>query len=134
MVSGMATIHREIWIDTAPEKAWDALRDVGALHTRLVPGYVVDTRLDGNERFVTFGDGTVLRERIVTVDDERRRVVWTATGGPLAHHQGAAQVLAERGGTRFVWIADVLPDAVAADLAARIEQGIEVIGRTLGGK
>ena len=43
----MASIHKEIHIAAAPEAAWAALRDVGALHTRLVPGFVTDTRLAG---------------------------------------------------------------------------------------
>ena len=30
----MASIRREIVIDTTPDAAWAALRDVGAIHTR----------------------------------------------------------------------------------------------------
>jgi carbon monoxide dehydrogenase subunit G len=127
----MASIHRDIWIDTPPERAWDALRDLGALHTRLAPGFVVDTRLEPGARIVTFGNGTVVRELIVSVDDERRRVVWSAVGGAMTHHNASAQVLAERGGTRFVWIADLLPDAVAPVIAGMIEQGLAVIATTL---
>src|SRR5512144_2719765 len=64
----MATIRKEILIDTTPEAACDALRDIGALHTRLVAGFVTDTKLEGNVRTVTFGNGTVVREEIVSVD------------------------------------------------------------------
>ncbi len=53
----MASIRKEVQINARPEKVWDALRDVGALHTRLVPGFVVNTRMDGNARVVTFGNG-----------------------------------------------------------------------------
>ena len=44
----MASIRREISIAATAERVWDALRDVGALHTRLVPGFVTDCRLDGD--------------------------------------------------------------------------------------
>jgi hypothetical protein len=46
----MASIRKEIAIDARPEDAWAALRDWGALHERLARGFVVDTRLDGEDR------------------------------------------------------------------------------------
>ena len=49
----MASIHREISIDAPPEHVWSAARDVGALHTRLVPGFVIDTKLEDGVRVVT---------------------------------------------------------------------------------
>ena len=45
------------------------MRDFGALHTRLVPGFVTDTKLDGDARIVTFANGTVARELLVDCDD-----------------------------------------------------------------
>ena len=42
-----------------------AVRDIGALHTRLVPGFVTDVKLEPGARVVTFGNGTVAREVIV---------------------------------------------------------------------
>ena len=127
----MASIHREIRIDARPETAWDALRDVGALHTRLVPGFVVDTTLEDGARVVTFGNGMVVRERIVDVDDDARRVAWSAVGGSMTHHNASAQILPDGGRCRFVWIADLLPHDVAPAIAAMIEQGLGVIKATL---
>jgi len=128
----MASIRREVLIDARPETAWAALRDVGALHTRLVPGFVKDTRLEEGARVVTFGNGMVVRELIVDVDDESRRVAWSAVGGSMTHHNASAQVFPETTGRcRFVWIADLLPNQVAPAIAAMIEQGIAVIKQTL---
>jgi hypothetical protein len=60
-------------------------------------------------------------------------VSWSATGGQLSHHNASAQVFAEGAGrTRFVWIADLLPDEAAPAITAMIEQGIGVIQKTLG--
>lgn len=42
----MASIRREVVIRARPEQVWDALRDVGALHTRLVRGFVTDVKLE----------------------------------------------------------------------------------------
>jgi carbon monoxide dehydrogenase subunit G len=127
----MASIRREIQIDACPETAWAALRDVGALHTRLVPGFVTDTRLEDGARVVTFGNGMVVRELIVDVDDVAHRVAWSAVGGVMTHHNASAQVFAEGTGCRFVWIADLLPDEVEPAIAAMIEQGMAVIKHTL---
>ena len=57
----MATIHKEIEIERNKEFVWDAIRDVGAIHKRLVPGFVVDCRLEGDSRIVTFANGMVAR-------------------------------------------------------------------------
>src|SRR5262245_5680778 len=128
----MASIRKEVHVDARPEAAWAALRDVVALHTRLVPGFVTDTRLEEGARIVTFGNGMVARELIVDVDDDARRVVWSVVGGVMTHHNGSAQVFPEGADRcRFVWIADLLPHEVAPAIAAMMEQGIAVIKETL---
>jgi hypothetical protein len=38
----MASIHKERKIAASPDEVWAALRDWGALHERLVPGFVTD--------------------------------------------------------------------------------------------
>jgi hypothetical protein len=79
----MATIRKEILIDAGPEAVWAAIRDIGAVHRRLTPGFVVDTRLDGDARIVTFANGLVARELIVDIDEQARRLAYAATGaGP----------------------------------------------------
>jgi hypothetical protein len=121
----MASIRREISTRARADDVWAALRDVGALHTRLVPGFVTDTRLEAGARVVTFHNGMVVRELIVTVDDGDRRVVWSAVGGSLTHHNGSAQAIPDANGTtKVVWIADFLPDAAAGAMAAMIDQGM----------
>jgi carbon monoxide dehydrogenase subunit G len=128
----MATIRKEISTAARPGDVWDALRDVGALHTRLVPGFVTGTRLEPGARIVTFGNGLVVREAIVTVDDDERRLVWSASGGSLTHHNGSAQVFPDqKGGSRVVWIADILPNEAASAISAMMEQGMSIMKQTL---
>lgn len=128
----MATIRKEILIDTTPEAAWDALRDVGALHTRLVSGFVTDTKLDGNARIVTFSNGTVAREEIISIDEPQKRVAWAIVGQHFHHYNGAAQIFAHgKGGVRVVWITDLLPDAMAATIDNAMTNGIAAMKRTL---
>jgi polyketide cyclase/dehydrase/lipid transport protein len=128
----MASIRKEVLIHAAPDDVWAALSDWGALHERLVPGYVTATTLDGPVRVVTFFNGTVLRELFVARDDETRRLVWSIVDGPYTHHNAAAQVVPAPGGaTRFVWTADLLPDGTADRTAQMMERGITTAKRTL---
>jgi hypothetical protein len=130
----MATIRKEMNVAVSAEQAWDAVRDFGALHQRLVPGFVVQAHLEGNDRVVTFFNGTVLRERLVALDDERRRLVWSIVDGPYSHHNGAVEVFADEGGScRVVWTADLLPDEAADRTRQMMDRGSKVIVETLEG-
>jgi hypothetical protein len=131
----MASIRKEISTTAYHEDVWDALRDVGALHTRLVPGFVVDTKLEPGARIVTFANGMVVRELIVSVDEKERRVVWSAVGGSLTHHNGSAQVLADpNGSTRVIWIADFLPEEAAGPIEQMMDHGMTAMKRALDGR
>lgn len=128
----MATVRKEFKVAVSAERAWSAVRDFGALHERLVPGFVTAAHVEGNDRSVTFFSGTVLRERLVTLDDEQRRLVWSIVDGPYSHHNGAIQVLAdEGGGCRMVWTADFLAHEAATRTSELMEQGSKVIKQTL---
>jgi hypothetical protein len=130
--SAMASIHKEISIAAPAEQIWSALRDVGALHTRLVAGFVTDCRLDGDARIVSFANGMVARELIVDVSDDHWRVAWSAVDSPLTHHNASAQVFAEGPSqSRVVWIADLLPHALAPAIAGMIDQGLAAMKQTL---
>lgn len=128
----MATIRKERVIDVGPDTAWDALRDWEGLRERLVPGFVADVRLDGDDRVVTFDNQMTVRERRVSSSDEDRRLVWTVVDGPFEHYNGAAQVFPDAGGRiRFVWLSDLLPDEYAESIGEMMERGIDTIKRTL---
>ena len=55
----MSSIRREMVIEARPHDVWAAVRDVGAPHKHLAPGFLVDTRLDDGVRVVTFANGLV---------------------------------------------------------------------------
>ena len=128
----MASIRKEVLIEARPENVWAAVRDVGAIHERLVPGFVVDCRLDGDARIVTFANGMVARELIVDINDDARRLVWAVVGGRLTHHNASVQVFAEGAErSRIVWIADLLPNDLAGAIGAMVEQGTRAMKQTL---
>ncbi len=128
----MASIRRDILVDNDADTVWDAVRDVGAVHERLAPGFVVDTRLEDGARIVTFANGLVARELIVDVDDAARRLAWAVIGSPrLTHHNASLQVFPEGERSRIVWIADLLPNDSAATITGMIEHGLSVMNKTL---
>ncbi|MGV9774676.1 SRPBCC family protein [Streptosporangium sp. NPDC003464] len=130
----MASIHREFVVNATPDEVWDVLSDYGAVHERLAPGFVTDTRLSSDIRTVTFADGTIVHERLVDLDHDNRRVAYTVVGGSLhpSHHHASMQALAEAGGrTRLVWHTDVLPDTLAAPMAEFVEHGSAVMRQAL---
>ena len=128
----MATIRSEIRTLARSSEVWAAVRDIGALHTRLVPGFVTDTKLEPGARVVTFVNGVTLREPIVAVDDEARRLVWTHEGGRARHYNGALEVseLAD-GSTSVVWTADFLPDDIGGYLRQAIDAGMAAMQQSL---
>jgi hypothetical protein len=128
----MASIRKVILIEAAPADVWAAARDFGAVHERLAKGFVVEARLDGEARIVTFANGLTARESIVDIDDETRRLVWAVVGGRMSHYNSSLQVFADgEGRTRALWIADLLPNAFAAYIDAMMEDGSAAIKRTL---
>ena len=128
----MASVRNEIRTKARPDSVWAAIRDVGALHTRLVPGFVTDTRLEPGARVVTFGNGLIVREPIVTIDDDARRLVWTAEGGRTTHYNSAIEVGRDADGTTVVvWITDFLPDTAKSSIAAAMAAGMAVMKQTL---
>lgn len=128
----MASIRIERLLNVPAETAWDAIADVGALHTRLVPGFVVDTRLEEDARIVTFGNGMVAREVLVDIDHDRRRFAYSVRAERFEHHSACNEVFDEGDGrSRFVWTADVLPHELRPMVEAMMQQGADVLKATL---
>ena len=128
----MASVHKDIPIAAPAHEVWDALRDFGALHTRLVPGFVRDTKLDGEARIVSFANGTVARELLVDCDDERRRLVYAVVSERVKQHSASVQVFADgEASCRLRWIVDVLPHEIASYLGGQMDQAALAMQKTL---
>lgn len=128
----MASIRKEILIDAPPEEVWGAVRDFGAVHRRLAPGFVVDVRLEGDVRVVTFANGLVVREPLVDLDEKARRLAYAAVDGRATHYNASMQVFADgQSRTRLVWVIDLLPHELAGPVGAIAEQALRVAKQTL---
>jgi hypothetical protein len=133
----MTSITKEIMVAAATADVWDALADFGALHHRVVPGFVVECKLDGNDREVTFASGAVATERLVTLDHDRRRIVYAVVESQLdfSHHQASVDVVEGAGGEgcSIVWTSDFLPGAPRPIVDALMTQGAEVMRQNFSG-
>jgi hypothetical protein len=129
----MASIHKEILLDASPEDVWAAVADFGAVHRRLVPGFVLDARLDGDARIVTFANGVVARELLVDCDHGRRRLVYAVISERVKQHSASVEVVADtEGHSRLIWIVDVLPHEIAPHMDAQMDQAALAMKRALG--
>lgn len=130
----MATIYKEIVIEASPQHVWEAVRDVGAVHRRLTPGVLTDAQLEGDERILTFATGAIVRELIITLDDEKRRLAYAVITGSArtTFHHATMEVFAHNeGNSRLVWITDFLPHSQIGSITQIIDRGAEIMKNTL---
>lgn len=128
----MARIVKEVDVDIAPDAAWDAIRDFANPHTRVFTGVLTDATAEGEIRTVTFANGLVAREALIACNDETKCLVYTASAGSLTHHNASLQVLANgNGGSRVVWILDLLPNEAKPTIEGLMNAGCAAMKATL---
>ena len=129
----MATIRKEMHLAAPIERVWQALADFQHVHTRLAPGFVVDSRPDGDSaRVITFSNGSVVKETLVTLDEARHRLVYFVSSERISHHNASAELMAEDSAhCRFVWTTDVLPNDIAPYIDAQMDLGAKAMKAAL---
>src|SRR5947207_5923813 len=128
----MASIHKDIPIDASPADGWAAVRDFGSPDQRLVPGFVLDSRRDGDARIVSFANGTVARELLVDCDDAKRRLVYAVISERIKQHSASVQVIADgKDCCRLIWIVDVLPHEIAPYIDGQMDQAAAAMQKAL---
>ena len=128
----MPSIHKQVAVAVDATTAWQRLRRIEKAHELFAP-VLTDCRLDGETRTVRFANGMVVRELILDVDDERRRVAYAALDAPgMTYHHASMQVIeAGPGRSLFVWVTDFLPPGVRDAVAPLIEQGSAAFRKNL---
>lgn len=128
----MATLRRQIVLDAPVANVWAALRDFTNVHRRVAPGFLTDLRMENGDRIVTFVNGLVARERLVTVDDEECRLVYSVVEGRASHYNAAVQVFPEGAGrTRLVWTIDLLPNELAPAVGGMMDHATGFMKKAL---
>jgi len=128
----MTMIRRTFTVHASPDAAWDVFRDIGAVHTRLAPGFVTDTVvLAPDKRRVTFANGAIVTEQIVSLDDDDRRLAYTILERAAEHHHASFEVLPHDEGAMVVWTTDVLRGPAAETFRATMVAAVPVIAAAL---
>jgi hypothetical protein len=127
----MATLERRIPVANGAAPVWQKLRAFDQVHTRVAPGFLTDLTMDEGDRIVTFFNGMVARERLVTLDDDNRRLVYAVVDGRPSHYNAAVQVFPDGDGSRVVWTIDLLPEELAPAIGAMMDAAAKVMGKAL---
>ena len=128
----MASLHRDIPINASPDSVWAAVRDFGAVQ-KLAPGFVIEARLDGDGRIVTFANGNLARERLVDCDEARRRLVSAITNERVAHYNASVEVVGDGAdNSRLLWTIDVLPHEIAPYIGNQMDEAARAMQQALG--
>jgi carbon monoxide dehydrogenase subunit G len=128
----MASIRKTVLIDAPTEQVWDALRDFGNVHRRVVPGFVTELRLEEGARIVTFANGSVARELLVHSDEGERRLVYAIVDGRPTSYSASVQVFDEgESKSRVVWIVDLLPNELAPYVSGQMDIAVPIMRETL---
>jgi hypothetical protein len=131
-VNAVGTIVGEIDLEVPASVAWDAVADVGNVHLRLVPGFVTNTTLVEGVRTVTFANGIVLKEAIVAIDADLRRIAYGSVNGRATHHNASLQVVPTGDNAcRLIWITDVLPENVVPYIRGNVDAALPIMKATI---
>jgi len=127
----MATLRKEIPVANGAPAVWEKLRDFGQVHVRVAPGFLTELTMDKGDRVLTFFNGMVARERLVTLDDETYRLVYAVIDGQASHYNATVKVLPDGDGSRVVWTVDLLPDTLAPAIGGLMDEAVKVMRRVL---
>src|ERR1700761_1841800 len=126
----MPSLHRDIPINASPDSVWAVVRDFGAVQ-KLAPGFVVESRLDGDARIVTFANGNVAREMLVDCDEARRRLVYAISNERVTPYNAWVEIVADGANSRLIWTVDVLPHEIAPYISSQMDQAARAMQQAL---
>lgn len=123
----MATIKKEVTLDAPLAKAWDAFADYHAVDKRIATGFVTKCEPNEGGRTVTFANGLVANEQLVSLDHAARRLTYSIKGGRLSHHNASFQLAADGDKTRVTWLADILPNELEPAISGMMDAGCQAM-------
>lgn len=131
----MASVSEEIIIRVPPARVWDVLGDFADGPARMAPGAVTDSYLASPDvRVVSFARGAVLREKLISLDHDAKRLVFSVVGDTSTpeHDNASLQVFAHGDGhSKVTWTRDVLPAELAIEWAPAMAHGLQLFKETL---
>jgi carbon monoxide dehydrogenase subunit G len=138
----MASIKKEITINAAPDKIWEIAGVFETIHEWHPAAESVEM-VEGEEeprRLITLADGSIVDERLVSLDDVKCSQTYTILESPipLTNYFATISVQPEGTGSRVTWSANYDPnpgeDAACVEIVSGIfESGLEALKQQLEG-
>lgn len=117
----MATIHKKFKINAPIDRVWSKMSDLAGVHSLL--GMLTNAKVDGDTRVCQTQDGVSLKELIVSVDKEQKRLVYAIVESLFNFEFNSAswQVIPDGDRTIFEWYTDLKPDNLAETIELIID-------------
>ena len=127
----MATVQKVIDVEASVEDVWDKIANVGSISDLV--GFVTESQLDGDIRVCKMGDGGILEEKIISIDNALRRVSYCIINSPLdlEFHSASMQAVPKGKGASMIWITDLKPDSMAEQFDSIFEEAVPSIKSAL---
>lgn len=119
----MITLNHQIDVSASPDRVWAFVRD-SSNAPRWFRG-IAEARVEGNVRRMTLVNGTVVTEKIVTLDDVERRFQYSILDGlPAADHLGTIHVAEVGDSARILYTTVGDPDELIVALGRSVEKAL----------
>jgi len=127
----MTTLRKTFDIEAGIDTVWAKISDIGGI-SKLI-GFLQDSELSGEDRVCTLADGGRLEEKIISVDADLHRVLYSITSSPLnmSFHVASMELEPTQDGTRFIWTTDIQPSQAAAQFEPMLDMACEDMQTTL---
>lgn len=128
----MGSIVKRLALDRDADAVWNIVRDFGQPDLHLVPGFVTKLAASPTERILQFNNGTIALERLVTLSDKDRRLVYSIVGGRASHYNAALEVCQGVDHTsELIWTIDVLPDELVPYIEENMNRALAIMEQSL---
>ncbi|WP_336967406.1 SRPBCC family protein [Sphingobium aromaticiconvertens] len=99
---------------------------------RLFAPVLAGCTMQDDIRTVTFANGLVASEQIVTIDDADRRFAYHVMGEMFEHHSASMQIVpVDDRSCRFIWISDFLPGDRVETVQPLVIAGASALARNM---
>lgn len=127
----MATISKTITVDAPMPSVWEKISDTGSISDLI--GFIASSVQNGDTRVCSLEGGGELTEKIISVDQDLKRVAYAITSSPLnmEFHAASMQLEDNMGQTQLSWTVDLLPDEARDQMEPMLDGACADMAKTL---
>ena len=128
----MATVVRTAELEMPADQVWKIVSDVA--NVPALTSMVESSRMEGSTRFCALAGRGDLRETILSVDHDRKRLAYRIHESPFPIDEHASSIVVEGlpNGCRVTWTTDLLPDSAVPVFREAADAMFDDMKRKLG--